>query len=121
MTQYNALHWVDKKLYLSSPELKLENQINITVNYTDSERIFSKQQRYEMWLLQNGKCSVTGKPILEKDINNTDMWAADHIIRYADGGKTDVKNGRLIDIEWHRIRGNRTDENTQEAYQKKFE
>jgi CRISPR/Cas system Type II protein with McrA/HNH and RuvC-like nuclease domain len=75
----------------------LNNISNDVVSVLDPERLFTKAQRYEMWVKQDGKCPVTGKTILEEDINNHDMWAADHIIPYSKGGPTTVENGQLID------------------------
>ena len=62
----------------------------------DSERIFSRAQRYEMWENQNGVCPETGKTIPEHEINNSQLWHADHIIPWDKGGQTTVENGQLI-------------------------
>lgn len=77
--------------------LKDLNNISTTiVSALDPERLFTKGQRYEMWLRQEGKCPATGKVILEEDINNHDLWAADHIIPYSKGGQTTIDNGQLV-------------------------
>ena len=62
----------------------------------DSDRIFTKEQRFEMWEKQNGICPETGKTIPKHEINNSDIWHADHIIPWDAGGQTIVENGQLI-------------------------
>lgn len=74
----------------------LQNIPNQIVSEIDVERLFTKSQRYQMWARQDGKCPRTGKTILEDDINNHDLWAADHVIPYAKGGPTTLDNGELV-------------------------
>lgn len=66
------------------------------VTPVDPERLFSRAQRYEMWSRQKGVCPQTGKVIPEEDINNHDVWAADHVIPYSKGGPTALENGELV-------------------------
>lgn len=62
----------------------------------DSDRIFTKEQRFEMWEKQDGVCPETGKTIPKHEINNSQIWHADHIIPWDAGGQTIVENGQLI-------------------------
>jgi len=75
------------------------------VTSVDPERLFSRAQRYEMWARQNGVCPKTGKTIDEDDINNHEMWAADHVIPYSKGGPTTVDNGELVYKEYNQSKG----------------
>ena len=69
------------------------------VSKKDPVRIFSKTQRYEMWIRQGGICTVTGEEIPEEQINDDSLWHADHIVPFSKGGKTTVMNGQLISRE----------------------
>ena len=56
-----------------------------------------------MWVIQNGKCTETGKNIPVQEINDASKWAADHYpILHSKNGPTTVDNGRLIDYEAHK-------------------
>lgn len=66
------------------------------VTELDPERLFTPAQRYNMWVKQNGICPATGKQIPEDEINNHELWAADHIIPYILGGETTLENGQLV-------------------------
>ena len=76
---------------------------NAPIDFRDAERCFSKSQRYDMWVIQNGKCTETGKNIPVQEINDASKWAADHYpILHSKNGPTTVDNGRLIDYEAHK-------------------
>ena len=62
----------------------------------DSDRIFTREQRFEMWENQKGVCPETGKTIPKHEINNSKIWHADHIKPWDAGGPTTVENGQLI-------------------------
>jgi hypothetical protein len=78
------------------------------VTDVDSERIFSKSQRYQAWVNQDGKCPRTNKQIPEDEINNHDIWAADHIHPYSKGGKTTLDNLELVCRKYNQSKGNKT-------------
>jgi hypothetical protein len=80
------------------------------VTAVDPERLFSRSQRYEMWSKQEGKCTRTGKIIPEDEINNHELWAADHVIPYSKGGSTTVDNGELVCKEYNLTKGNKMPE-----------
>ena len=80
------------------------------VTAVDPERLFSRSQRYEMWFKQEGKCPRTGKIIPEDEINNHELWAADHVIPYSKGGPTTVDNGELVCKEYNLAKGNKMPE-----------
>lgn len=75
------------------------------VTSVDPERLFSRAQRYLMWSRQGGVCPRTGKVIPEDDINNHDLWAADHVIPYSKGGPTTVENGELVCKQYNLSKG----------------
>jgi hypothetical protein len=62
----------------------------------DPERLFSAYIRRKAWEKQGGVCPRTGKTIPESEINNHDLWAADHVIPYSKGGKTELENCELV-------------------------
>lgn len=91
---------------MSAPELTarydaivqdLKSVIGEVIFAKDTNRLFSKSQRYALWEKQNGICPVTGKKIPESEINDDSKWAADHIVPFSKGGSTTIKNGQLID------------------------
>jgi 5-methylcytosine-specific restriction endonuclease McrA len=75
------------------------------VTSVDPERLFSRAQRYEMWSRQGGVCPRTGKVIPEEDINNHELWAADHVIPYSKGGPTTIENGELVCRDYNQNKG----------------
>jgi hypothetical protein len=81
---------------------KIESDV---VTEIDPERLFARQQRYQMWERQEGKCPRTGKIIPEDEINNHDLWAADHVIPYSLGGETTIENGELVCREYNQKKG----------------
>jgi hypothetical protein len=80
------------------------------VTAVDPERLFNRHQRWEMWSKQEGKCPRTGKIIPEDEINNHELWAADHVIPYSKGGPTTVDNGELVCKEYNLVKGNKMPE-----------
>lgn len=77
----------------------LQDLVNISssiVTELDADRLFSSIQRVQLWKKQGGKCSLTGKVIPKEEIQNHDLWHADHIIPYSKGGQTTLENGQLV-------------------------
>lgn len=62
----------------------------------DPERLFTETQRFKLWKKQNGSCPRTGKKIPQHEINNHELWHADHVIPYSKGGPTTLDNGELV-------------------------
>jgi 5-methylcytosine-specific restriction endonuclease McrA len=75
------------------------------VTELDPERLFTATQRYQMWINQEGICPRTGKTIPEDEINNHELWAADHVIPYAKGGETTLNNGELVCKKYNLSKG----------------
>jgi hypothetical protein len=88
----------------------LQNIPESVVSKIDAERLFTKSQRYQMWSRQGGVCPRTGKVIAEEDINNHDLWAADHVIPYSKGGPTTVDNGELVCKQYNLAKSNKMPE-----------
>jgi CRISPR/Cas system Type II protein with McrA/HNH and RuvC-like nuclease domain len=63
-----------------------------------------------MWAKQGGVCPQTGKIIPEEDINNHDLWHADHVIPYSKGGPTTVENGELVCKDYNLSKSNKMPE-----------
>jgi hypothetical protein len=89
----------------SGPELVerykyiLKDLINIEpgiITDLDTERLFTSMQRVQMWKKQGGECPLTGKNIPQEEIQNHDLWHADHIVPYSKGGQTILENGQLV-------------------------
>jgi 5-methylcytosine-specific restriction endonuclease McrA len=80
------------------------------VHTPDPERLFTQQQRYEMWVQQKGVCPRTGKKIPESEINNHDLWHADHVIPYSEGGSTTLENGELVCKDYNLKKSNKMPE-----------
>jgi hypothetical protein len=72
----------------------------------DPNRLFSKTQRYESWVRQNG-ITPTGEIIPESEIYDTEKWQADHVVPFSRGGSTAVDNCRLIRKEDNLRKSNR--------------
>jgi hypothetical protein len=77
------------------------------VTDVDPERLFTPVQRYQAWVKQDGVCPRTNKIIPEDEINNHDLWAADHVIPYSKGGKTTLDNLELVCRKYNESKGNR--------------
>lgn len=60
----------------------------------DPIRNFSDEQREYIYNRADGKCEVKIKCKGDTKLD-WDEWEADHIIRHEDGGRTDIKNGRV--------------------------
>ena len=88
----------------------LQNISTEIVFTPDPERLFTQQQRYTMWKRQGGVCPQTGKKIPENQINNHELWAADHKMPYSKGGLTTLENGQLVCKEWNLAKGNKMPE-----------
>jgi len=56
----------------------------------DTRRTFSRKDRENQLAKQRNKCYIDGKTLTMNDAE------AAHIVAYADGGKTDVKNMVMI-------------------------
>mgnify|MGYP003335471121 FL=1 len=54
---------------------------------------------------QGGVCPRTGKTIPEDEINNHDLWAADHVMPYSKGGETTIENGELVCKKYNLSKG----------------
>lgn len=80
------------------------------VHTPDPERLFTPQQRFEMWERQGGVCPRTGKKIPKDQINNHELWAADHVIPHSKGGLTTLENGELVCKEYNLAKGNKMPE-----------
>jgi hypothetical protein len=75
------------------------------VTELDPERLFSDTQRVQMWQRQNGKCPQTGKTIPEEEIQNHELWEADHVKPYSKGGTTTLDNGELVCRDYNQSKG----------------
>lgn len=68
----------------------------------DLQRIFTDEQRFEIWKRQNGVCPLTGKNIPIHEVLDASKWQADHIREYSVGGETTPDNGQLICVTAHK-------------------
>lgn len=85
--------------------------ISMDIVFTpDPERLFTPQQRYEMWERQGGVCPATGKKIPQDQINNHELWHADHIKPHSKGGLTTLENGQLVCKEYNQEKSNKLPE-----------
>jgi hypothetical protein len=85
--------------------------ISMDIVFTpDPERLFTPQQRYAMWERQNGICPRTGKKIPKDQINNHELWHADHVKPYSKGGPTTLDNGELVCKEYNLAKSNKMPE-----------
>ena len=82
-----------RQTFITEDFVKIPKSI---VTEIDTERLFTNAQRYILWQRQEGKCLRTGKVIPQEDINNHELWAADHVIPYSLGGETSINNGELV-------------------------
>jgi hypothetical protein len=71
---------------------------------TDPRRGFSEAERFAIYVKDEGKCKKCAR------ITSFDEGHADHVTRYADGGFTNIKNGRWVCQFCHRnvIHGRKT-------------
>lgn len=77
------------------------------VTELDADRIFTRAQRYQAWVNQDGVCPRTGKIIPEEEINNHDKWAADHVFPHSKGGKRTQDNCELVCRKYNQSKGNK--------------
>jgi hypothetical protein len=75
------------------------------VTELDPDRLFTTQQRFQMWKKQNGICPATGKVISQDEINDHTLWNADHIIPWVLGGETTIENGQLVCARYNKTKG----------------
>jgi 5-methylcytosine-specific restriction endonuclease McrA len=75
------------------------------VTELDPDRLFTTQQRFQMWKKQNGVCIATGKTIPQDEINDHELWNADHIVAWILGGETNIENGQLVCSRWNKSKG----------------
>jgi len=82
---------------------------NIVSSVLDNIRIYSKQEKYQAWLKQNGVCPLTGKIIPEDEIYDSELWQAHHHIPHSLGGPTTQENCFLVDAKANQELGNNFD------------
>ena len=104
---YMGLQKYKTELYMNYRLDKMKQDFaedeNAPIDFRDAERCFSKTQRYDMWVIQNEKCAVTGKKIPVQEINDASKWSGDHYpILHSKKGPTTVENGRLIAYNAHK-------------------
>jgi CRISPR/Cas system Type II protein with McrA/HNH and RuvC-like nuclease domain len=75
------------------------------VTELDPDRLFTTQQRFQMWKKQNGICPATGKVISQDEINDHTLWNADHINPWVLGGETTIENGQLVCASYNKSKG----------------
>ncbi len=67
----------------------------------DERRIFSEEQKIEIYHRDQGICKACAKPVSEYN------WHADHIIPWVKGGRTDVENGQVLCVKCNIKKGAR--------------
>jgi len=67
----------------------------------DERRMFSEEQKIEIYHRDNGLCKGCAKPVSEYN------WHADHIIPWVKGGRTDVENGQVLCVKCNIKKGAR--------------
>jgi len=82
---------------------------NVVSVALDNKRIYSKQEKYQAWLDQNGICPLTGKNIPEDEIYDSEIWQAHHDVPHSLGGQTTQKNCFLVDMKANQELGNKYD------------
>jgi hypothetical protein len=68
----------------------------------DKNRIYTDEQRYQIWERQGKVCPLTGKNIPIHEVLDASKWQADHIEEYSTGGDTTIENGQLVCVEAHK-------------------
>lgn len=82
---------------------------NDVLTYKDSKRCFDIKDRYQAWVDQGGKCSITSKDIDPLDICNTSLLHMDHKKVHRDGGLTVTENGGLSYADANHSKGSNSD------------
>lgn len=81
---------------------------NIISDTLDDKRVFTKREKYQAWLNQNGICPVTGKNIPEDEIYDSELWQGHHCnLSHSLGGQTTQNNCQLIDAKSNKQLGNK--------------
>lgn len=124
MWENKESYYKDWKRYTSSRYLKLrekyilkdfeeakEEMIDNKIIYIEGRRMFTKQEKFQMYQNQNGIDPTTGKKIPLEDITDHSKYQADHIIPYSKGGLTTIENGQLISTENNLAKSNREEKN----------
>lgn len=78
---------------------------NSIITELDPDRLFTTQQRFQMWKKQNGICPATDRIIPQDQINDHELWNADHVIPWVLGGETILENGQLVCSRWNKSKG----------------
>ena len=78
------------------------------VTELDPNRLFIPQQRFKLWQKQGGICAATGRKIDQDEINNHELWNADHIVPWVFGGETTIENGQLVCSRWNKSKGKKS-------------
>jgi hypothetical protein len=78
------------------------------VTELDPNRLFTPQQRFKLWQKQGGICPATGRKIDQDEINNHELWNADHIVPWVFGGETTIENGQLVCSRWNKSKGKKS-------------
>lgn len=65
----------------------------------DPERSFSEDQRFVIYLRDNGICRACHQPVEEGN------WHADHVIPHSRGGPTAIENGQLLHVSCNLQKG----------------
>jgi|TARA_R110000868_G_C10880181_1_gene762888 hypothetical protein len=66
------------------------------VSMVDTNRTFSKSEKYKMWENQNGKCNICNKDCKESELYDSDLWHGDHVHAHSKGGMTVMENSQLL-------------------------
>jgi 5-methylcytosine-specific restriction endonuclease McrA len=66
-------------------------------------RLFSKKQRYSLFLISGGKCNICGCDL------TSDNFHADHKKPHSKGGDTDLLNGQALCRACNLKKGNKYD------------
>lgn len=61
----------------------------------DARRLFSQEQREEIWNRHGGKCGICGQTLEKGDEEY------DHVTPWISGGRTEAENGRPVHMACH--------------------
>jgi 5-methylcytosine-specific restriction endonuclease McrA len=62
-----------------------------------TKRLASRGQRYILWVMQDGKCAICRGEL-------PDVFETDHLVRYADGGGTELFNLQALCVACHQTK-----------------